>query len=96
MRAPALILTTLLAFIALLLALPGIVLAIAEMTYGRNLTWGSVLLVSHIIAAFCAVIWGAPLMIRRKTGHWGWFLLYCFAFASGIGAVDQMHFNFLT
>ena len=96
MRTTVLILTVLLAFAAFLLALPGVVLAIAEMTYGRNLTWGPVLLASHAIAALSAVIWGAPLMTRRTTGHWGWFLLYFFAFATGIAAVDQMHFNFLT
>ena len=96
MTTPALVLTVLLAFVAFLLALPGIVLAVAEMTYGRNLTYGPILLGSHIIAALSAVIWGAPLMTRRTTGHWGWFLLYFFAFHTGIAAVDQMHFNFLT
>lgn len=96
MKTVPLIFVGLLALAAFLLALPGAVLAGAEMLYGRNLTWGPALLVAHAGAALCALFWAIPLFTRRTVGHWGWFVGYVFAFVFGLAALDKMHFNFLT
>ena len=95
MRLAKLILVGLFALVALIISLPGVVLAVAELAVSRNLTWGPVLLATHLTAFLCALTWGVSVFARRRVGHWGWVLAYLFAFALGLAAIDNMHFRFM-
>ena len=85
----------LVAVLALLAALPGPILAAAEMATDRNMAWGTVVIITHGTAAFSALSWGVPILIRTKPGHGAWILVYVTAYLMGIYGLENMQIKFM-